>query len=162
MQETRVWFLSHEIPWRRTWQPTPVFCLENSMDRGAWWATVRGVPKGQTRQRQTLSLSVNRKYLTIQDIHEFSRKSRQGRWAHWLIKCISQDLMQKFTWPSKNISTAVNAYSQFPGTEYWNVNISGPRMRVQKRCMTTEGLSSGWQDFLYLSMKNGRSTNHQS
>ena len=29
-----------KIPWRRAWQPTPVFLLENSMDRGAWWATV--------------------------------------------------------------------------------------------------------------------------
>ena len=26
-------------PCRRTWQPTPYFCLENPMDRGAWWAT---------------------------------------------------------------------------------------------------------------------------
>ena len=24
-------------------------CLENSTDRGAWWATVHGVLKGQTR-----------------------------------------------------------------------------------------------------------------
>ena len=24
-------------------------CLENSMDRGAWWATVHGVTKGRTR-----------------------------------------------------------------------------------------------------------------
>ena len=24
-------------------------CLENPMDRGAWWATVRGVTEGQTR-----------------------------------------------------------------------------------------------------------------
>ena len=23
------------------------FCLENSMDRGAWWATVHGVPKSR-------------------------------------------------------------------------------------------------------------------
>ena len=26
------------IPWRRKWQPTPVFLLENPVDRGAWWA----------------------------------------------------------------------------------------------------------------------------
>ena len=27
-----------KIPWRRKWQPTPVFLLENPLDRGAWWA----------------------------------------------------------------------------------------------------------------------------
>ena len=32
-----------KIPWRRAWQPTPYSCLENPMDRGAWWA------KSQTR-----------------------------------------------------------------------------------------------------------------
>ena len=32
-----------KIPWRREWQPTPDSCLENSMDRGAWWATAHGV-----------------------------------------------------------------------------------------------------------------------
>ena len=30
---------------RRNWQPTPVFLLENPMDRGAWQATVHGVTK---------------------------------------------------------------------------------------------------------------------
>ena len=40
-----------KIPWRRTWQPTPVFwrILENSMDRGAWRATVHGAAKSQTQ-----------------------------------------------------------------------------------------------------------------
>ena len=33
------------FPWRRKWQPTPVFLLGNPMDRGAWWATVHGVTK---------------------------------------------------------------------------------------------------------------------
>ena len=28
------------------------FCLENPMDRGAWWAAVHGVPKSQTRLKQ--------------------------------------------------------------------------------------------------------------
>ena len=35
------------VPWRRKWQPTPVF-LENPIDRGAWQATVHGVTKSQT------------------------------------------------------------------------------------------------------------------
>ena len=34
-----------KIPWRREWQPTPVFLLENSMDRGAWWVVIHGVTK---------------------------------------------------------------------------------------------------------------------
>ena len=35
--------------WRRGWQPTPVLAWRIPMDRGAWWATVRGVAKSQTR-----------------------------------------------------------------------------------------------------------------
>ena len=37
---------------RRQWHPTPVlFCLENPMDGGAWWAAVHGVMKSGTRLR---------------------------------------------------------------------------------------------------------------
>ena len=32
-----------KIPWRRWWRPLQYSCLENSMDRGAWQATVHGV-----------------------------------------------------------------------------------------------------------------------
>ena len=35
--------------WRRKWQPTPVFCLENPRDGGARWAAVYGVAQSQTR-----------------------------------------------------------------------------------------------------------------
>ena len=31
-----------KIPWRRAWQPTPIF-LPGEMDRGAWWAVVHGI-----------------------------------------------------------------------------------------------------------------------
>ena len=38
-----------KIPWRRAWQPTPVFLPgKNPMDRGAWWATVHRVAKSRT------------------------------------------------------------------------------------------------------------------
>ena len=39
------------IPWRRKWQPLQYSCLGNSMDRGAWWATVYGF----TRVRHSLA-----------------------------------------------------------------------------------------------------------
>ena len=32
MWETRFDPWVRKIPWRRKWQPTPVFCLENSID----------------------------------------------------------------------------------------------------------------------------------
>ena len=37
------------LHWRRKWQPTPVFLLENPRDGGAWWAAVYGVAQSQTR-----------------------------------------------------------------------------------------------------------------
>ena len=51
MEEIRVQSLGWEDPWWRAWQPTPVFLLENSMDRGAWRATVHWVAKSRTRLR---------------------------------------------------------------------------------------------------------------
>ena len=36
-----------KIPWKRKWQPTPVFLPGNPINRGAWWATVHGVTKSQ-------------------------------------------------------------------------------------------------------------------
>ena len=38
-----------KIPWRRAWQPLQYSCLENPIDRGAWWATVHSVTKSQTQ-----------------------------------------------------------------------------------------------------------------
>ena len=36
------------ISWRKACSPVQYSCLENPMDRGAWWATVLGVAKSQT------------------------------------------------------------------------------------------------------------------
>ena len=40
------------IPWRGHGSPLQYSCLENLMDRGAWWATVHGVAKSQTWLKQ--------------------------------------------------------------------------------------------------------------
>ena len=37
-----------KIPWRGHGHPLQYSCLENPMDRGAWWATVHRVAKSQT------------------------------------------------------------------------------------------------------------------
>ena len=39
-----------KIPWSKKWQPTPTF-LPVKSHRGAWWATVHGIAKSQTRLR---------------------------------------------------------------------------------------------------------------
>ena len=49
MRETWVQSLGWEDPLEKGMQPILVSCLENSMDRGAWGATVHGVTKSQTR-----------------------------------------------------------------------------------------------------------------
>ena len=39
---------SGRSPWKRAWLPTPISCLGNPMDRGAWWVTVHGVAELDT------------------------------------------------------------------------------------------------------------------
>ena len=38
-----------KVPWRGNDNPLQYPCLGNLMDRGAWWATVRGVAKSWAR-----------------------------------------------------------------------------------------------------------------
>ena len=40
---------SGKIPWRRKWQPTPVFLPGESHRQRNWWATVHGVEKSWSR-----------------------------------------------------------------------------------------------------------------
>ena len=62
MQETQANAVS--VPWGRVpggghGNPHQYFCLgENPMDRGAWWVTVHGVEKSQTRQRLSMHMWV--------------------------------------------------------------------------------------------------------
>ena len=55
--------------------PLQYYCLENSMDRGAWWATVHGVVKRvrhnlATKQQDISSLQNRRTQLQMQ-LYEF-------------------------------------------------------------------------------------------
>ena len=46
MQETQVQSLDQEDPLEKGMAThSSISCLENSMDKGAWWATVHGVAK---------------------------------------------------------------------------------------------------------------------
>ena len=52
MQEAQVEPWVRKIPWRREWQSLHYSCLENLMDRGAWWSMVDGVAKSRTQLKQ--------------------------------------------------------------------------------------------------------------
>ena len=51
MQEIQVQSLGWEDPLEENGNPLQFSCSENSMDGGAWWATVYGIAKSQTRLR---------------------------------------------------------------------------------------------------------------
>ena len=51
-----------EKDWRRQWHPLQYSCLENPMDRGAWWAAVHGVAKSRTRLRDFTFMHWRRKW----------------------------------------------------------------------------------------------------
>ena len=48
---------SGRSPGERNTKPLQYSCLENSMDGGAWWATVHGLAKSQTRLSDFHSLT---------------------------------------------------------------------------------------------------------
>ena len=64
---------SGKSPGERNGYPLLYSCLENSMDRGAWWATVHGVAKSQTQLSDL--------YFTIYLLHR-----RLSERVHELIK----------------------------------------------------------------------------
>ena len=51
MQETQVQSLGQEDPLEKGMATTPVFLLENSMDRGGWRTIVHGVVESPTTER---------------------------------------------------------------------------------------------------------------
>ena len=64
-QETQVWSLGWKIPWKKKWQPTPVFLPESPMDRGAWWATVQRVTELDTPKQLSTQNEQSVPYLSM-------------------------------------------------------------------------------------------------
>ena len=53
MQGTQILSMDWEDPLEKGMATHSYSCLENSMDKGAWWATVHGVAESDTTGRLT-------------------------------------------------------------------------------------------------------------
>ena len=65
MQEIWVRSLDQEDPLEKGMATHSSYsCLENSMDRGAWWAAVHVITESDTTELLTTKISSTRKYVT--------------------------------------------------------------------------------------------------
>ena len=88
MQETRVWSLGQEdSPGEGNGYPLQKSCLENSMDRGAWWATVHGRKEWDTTEWLTLLLRIFQSLVSI----------NSGRWVYCCLLHYSLDFLVKLS-----------------------------------------------------------------
>ena len=80
-----------KIPWRRAWQPTPVFLPGESVDRGAWQATVHSVAEGWGQLKQ----------LSMHILEAGSPKSKcQQGWFTW----------KTLSWTDRRRSSSVSSH----------------------------------------------------
>ena len=69
-------------PGGRNGNPLQYSCLENPMDRGAWWATVRGVMKNQMWLSDWTTTNIQE--LSLKHFHFTSQMGWTILWAHRL------------------------------------------------------------------------------
>ena len=74
--------------------PLEYFCLENSMDRRAWQATVHGVAQSRTWLSTT---GIHGNQIT-QGAHPDRDRQRQTPWSHWLMALTVLNEENKCIW----------------------------------------------------------------
>ena len=73
-------------------------CLENSMDRGAWWAIVHGVAKSQTGLRNFHFHFFHFSYLNISHLNTNKRCKLYIEWIKTRSCCIVQGTIVSIRW----------------------------------------------------------------
>ena len=68
------------IPWRKAWQPTPVFLPGKSHDRGAWQVAAHRVSKSWT---QLNSLSMHARHLDVSHWSQKEATHANVSYGHW-------------------------------------------------------------------------------
>ena len=143
--------------------PLHYFCLENSMDRGAWWATVYMVTKSQPRLSNLASVQFSRSVVSdslrphesqharppcpspTPGVHSDSRPS--SRWCH---PAISSSVV-----PFSSCAQSLQASESFPMSQLFSwgdrsIGVSASPSFLPKK---SQGWSSEWTDWISLQSK---------
>ena len=110
----RVWSLGGKIPWGGNGKPLKYSCLDNSMDREAWWATVHGVEKSQT-------------WLKWLSMHNESCEAKYSLWC--LGHCSGGWLSQGCPAPQRHGQWLPTCTSQTGHPAWWGVRNIGSCIR---------------------------------
>ena len=87
MWETQAWIPgSRRSPGEGNGYPFQYSCLENSTDRGAWWATVHGVAKSRTRLSLLLFQDTHFGFLGGSDLKESACNTGGSELDSWVGK----------------------------------------------------------------------------
>ena len=101
------------IPWRRAWQPTPVFLPGDPLDRGAWRAPVMGSLREATQPKRT--------QVTIIPLHIF-KKFTLGIYKEEILHVYTQiffkpafrlTMMKRFMYPDTTEVKGKHRWTQF-------------------------------------------------
>ena len=101
MQENQVQFLGPEDPQEKgNGHPFRCSCLENPMDRGAWWAAVHGVAKSQT---------------PLSDFHSIRKDWKEKKqWVVYLSLSFSVIIVVFGAWQIPGSSVSQKDYDRIP------------------------------------------------
>ena len=78
-----------KIPWRRKWQPTPIFLPGKSLQRGAWQATVHGVTESDMTAPHTRGENRGYRKAASHFIDERPGRTQKVTWEDELAKILS-------------------------------------------------------------------------
>ena len=135
-----------KIPWRRKWQPTPVFLPGKPMDRGAQQATVHGVAESQTwpsndqNNKSHVDMSIMRLQLLLFSDHIRAFVNNHNRYWKWLL-LIKRHVLQ-INGSAWNVIQATPPRSRCENQA--SPAASGPPARVEVGSVVWAACEAGW------------------